>query len=158
MGCGVGWTLDGVDGLKGLRFAGAPSHSFVMRWPRHGRCKVDRQRTSAPRLAWGDMSASDGHPDPIARLQGIDATTLRSPDLPIGVFDSGLGGLSVVRELASRLPYESLVYFGDTARLPYGSKSPRTIRQFTAEASYFLLSGRVKMLVVACNTASAHAL
>ena len=91
-------------------------------------------------------------------LRRFDAGELASPDLPIGVFDSGLGGLSVVRELARCLPGESLIYFGDTARLPYGSKSPRAIRQFTAEAAHFLLSERVKMLVVACNTASAHAL
>jgi glutamate racemase len=91
-------------------------------------------------------------------LHDFDPEALRSPDLPIGVFDSGLGGLSVVRELASRLPRESLIYFGDTARLPYGSKSPRAIRHFAAEASHFLLGEGVKVIVVACNTASAHAL
>jgi glutamate racemase len=94
----------------------------------------------------------------VAPLHDFDPEELSSPDLPIGVFDSGLGGLSVVRELASRLPDESLLYFGDTARLPYGSKSPRTIRHFSAEAAHFLLQERVKMIVVACNTASAHAL
>jgi glutamate racemase len=103
------------------------------------------------------MSISDSV-DPALPLLTIRGDGLDDPDLPIGVFDSGLGGLTVVRELASRLPQESLVFFGDTARLPYGSKSPRAIRLFSAEAAYFLLRERIKMLVVACNTASAHAL
>lgn len=77
---------------------------------------------------------------------------------PIGVFDSGLGGLTVVRELIRRLPEEAILYFGDTARVPYGTKSPDTIRRFSREAVQFLLSRDVKMIVVACNTASAHAL
>jgi glutamate racemase len=77
---------------------------------------------------------------------------------PIGVFDSGLGGLTVVKEMVDRLPHESIVYFGDTARVPYGTKSPDTIRRFSREAAHFLLGREVKMLVVACNTASAHAL
>jgi glutamate racemase len=103
------------------------------------------------------MSAQDPH-EPSAKFSSLPSEELGSSDLPIGVFDSGLGGLSVVREIATQLPGESLIYFGDTARVPYGSKSPRVIRHFTAEAAYFLLSQRVKMLVVACNTASAHAL
>jgi glutamate racemase len=77
---------------------------------------------------------------------------------PIGVFDSGLGGLTVVKELVGRLPQESVLYFGDTARVPYGTKSPETIRRFSREAAHFLLSQDVKTIVVACNTASAHAL
>lgn len=77
---------------------------------------------------------------------------------PIGVFDSGLGGLTVVNELVRRLPHESILYFGDTARVPYGTKSPDTIRRFSREAAHFLLSRDVKMIVVACNTATAHAL
>jgi glutamate racemase len=77
---------------------------------------------------------------------------------PIGVFDSGLGGLTVVKEMVDRLPHESILYFGDTARVPYGTKSPDTIRRFSREAAHFLLGRDVKMLVVACNTASAHAL
>lgn len=93
-----------------------------------------------------------------SRLHGLSAQDLSNPELPIGVYDSGLGGLTVVRAVASRLPGESLIYFGDTARLPYGSKSTRAIRRFAAEAAHFLLTERVKMLVVACNTASAHAL
>ncbi len=76
---------------------------------------------------------------------------------PIGVFDSGLGGLTVVRELVARLPAEPLVYFGDTARVPYGSKSPATVRRYAREASAFLLSRGVKALVIACNTATAAA-
>ena len=77
---------------------------------------------------------------------------------PIGVFDSGLGGLTVVKELVDRLPHESILYFGDTARVPYGTKSPETICRFSREAGHFLLGRGVKMIVVACNTASAYAL
>jgi glutamate racemase len=77
---------------------------------------------------------------------------------PIGVFDSGIGGLTVVRELMHQLPHESLLYFGDTARVPYGNKSPETVRRFSREILEFLVSRDVKLVVVACNTASAHAL
>ncbi len=77
---------------------------------------------------------------------------------PIGVFDSGIGGLTVVRELIHQLPHESLIYFGDTARVPYGNKSPETVRRFSREILDFLVSRDVKLVVVACNTASAHAL
>lgn len=76
---------------------------------------------------------------------------------PIGVFDSGIGGLTVVRELLHRLPNEPIVYFGDTARVPYGPKSPATVLRYSEEAASFLLSRDVKMIVVACNTATAHA-
>lgn len=76
---------------------------------------------------------------------------------PIGVFDSGIGGLTVVRELVQRLPNESIMYFGDTARVPYGSKSADTVRRYSQEAAAFLLSRGVKMVVIACNTATAHA-
>ena len=76
---------------------------------------------------------------------------------PIGVFDSGIGGLSVVRALMECLPCESIVYFGDTARLPYGSKSIATIETFTRKMVRFLLSYDVKALVIACNTISAVA-
>lgn len=78
--------------------------------------------------------------------------------LPIGVFDSGLGGLTVVRELTKQLPHENLLYVGDTARVPYGTKSPETIRRYALQISFFLLQKKVKMIVVACNTASALAL
>ena len=77
---------------------------------------------------------------------------------PIGVFDSGVGGLTVVRELIRQLPRESLIYFGDTARVPFGPKSPDTIRTYSREISGYLMSQGVKAIVVACNTATAHAL
>lgn len=80
-----------------------------------------------------------------------------SDSRPIGVFDSGVGGLTVVRALMERLPLERLVYFGDTARVPYGIKSVATIEQFTAQITDFLLGHDVKMLVVACNTMAAVA-
>lgn len=77
---------------------------------------------------------------------------------PIGVFDSGIGGLTVVRALLERLPNENIIYFGDTARVPYGSKSAQVVREYTADDTDFLLSKNVKMIVVACNTVSAVAL
>ena len=76
----------------------------------------------------------------------------------LGFFDSGVGGLTVVRAVMDLLPGEDVIYLGDTARLPYGSKSPETIRQFADEDVGFLLSKGVKAIVVACNTATAHAL
>ncbi|MBA3645822.1 MAG: glutamate racemase [Gemmatimonadaceae bacterium] len=77
---------------------------------------------------------------------------------PIGVFDSGIGGLTVVRELVKQLPNESILYFGDTARVPYGPKSPDTVLRYSREIVAFLRSQGVKAIVVACNTATAHAL
>jgi glutamate racemase len=77
---------------------------------------------------------------------------------PVGVFDSGVGGLTVLRELIARLPDEHYTYFGDTARVPYGAKSPETVLRYAREAAAFLLDRDVKLLVVACNTATAHAL
>ncbi len=77
---------------------------------------------------------------------------------PIGVFDSGVGGLTVVRALRERLPRESILYLGDTARLPYGTKSPATVRQYTRRNVEFLEQRGVKAVVVACNTATALAL
>jgi len=77
---------------------------------------------------------------------------------PIGVFDSGVGGLTVLRALRRRLPHEDTVYLGDTARVPYGPKSPETVRRYAGEAGDFLLDHGVKLLVVACNTATARAL
>lgn len=76
----------------------------------------------------------------------------------IGVFDSGVGGLTVLKEISRLLPGENLVYLGDTARVPYGTKSPETVRRYALEAAAFLVGRGVKMLVVACNTASAVAL
>lgn len=77
---------------------------------------------------------------------------------PLGLFDSGIGGLTVVRAVQELLPNESIIYLGDTARVPYGSKSPETIRRFAEEDVRFLLNQNVKAIVVACNTATAHAL
>jgi glutamate racemase len=77
---------------------------------------------------------------------------------PLGVFDSGIGGLTVARALFERLPHESVIYFGDTARVPYGPKSPDTVRRYAGEILTYLLGRGVKALVVACNTISAHAL
>ena len=77
---------------------------------------------------------------------------------PLGIFDSGVGGLTVVRAVQELLPAENILYLGDTARLPYGSKSPETIRNFADEDVRFLISKGVKAIVVACNTATAHAL
>jgi len=77
---------------------------------------------------------------------------------PIGVFDSGIGGLTVVRELMRQLPNESIIYFGDTARVPYGPKSPDTVVRYSREIVDFLKQEGVKSIVVACNTATAHAL
>lgn len=80
------------------------------------------------------------------------------PERAIGVFDSGVGGLTVLRELRRQVPGESLIYLGDTARVPYGTKSPTTVLRYAHEAARFLLNQQVKLLVVACNTASAVAL
>ena len=73
---------------------------------------------------------------------------------PIGVFDSGLGGLTGVRELRKRLPNENIVYFGDTGRVPYGSRSPETILQYARQDIAFLLSKDVKCIMAACGTVS----
>jgi glutamate racemase len=77
---------------------------------------------------------------------------------PIGIFDSGMGGLTVMRALKARLPGESFVYLGDTARLPYGTKSPETVTRYALQAGRALMGHAIKLLVVACNTASAAAL
>ena len=79
-------------------------------------------------------------------------------ELPIGVFDSGVGGLTVVKEILNNLPNEKIIYFGDTARVPYGNKSPETIIRYSKQISEFLVSQDVKAIVIACNTASAMAL
>ena len=77
---------------------------------------------------------------------------------PIGIFDSGIGGLTVARAIYERLPHESTVYFGDTARVPYGPKSPETVRRYSLEILDWLLLQKVKAVVIACNTSTAHAL
>ena len=76
---------------------------------------------------------------------------------PIGVFDSGIGGLTVAKEIMRQIPGESLVYFGDTARVPYGSKSKNTVCKYSKQIAKFLLTQDVKAIVIACNTASALA-
>jgi glutamate racemase len=79
-------------------------------------------------------------------------------ELPIGVFDSGIGGLTVLKALAKQLPHESFIYLGDTARLPYGLKSEHTIIRYAHQAANALIEKGIKMLIIACNTASAYAL
>lgn len=76
---------------------------------------------------------------------------------PIGVFDSGLGGLTVVKELSKSLPHENLIYLGDTARVPYGPRGVETIKRFSEENTKFLIKKNVKAIVIACNTSSAIA-
>lgn len=82
----------------------------------------------------------------------------KDPTAPIGVFDSGVGGLTVAREIMRQIPNERLVYFGDTARVPYGNKSKETITKYSKQIIRFLKTQKVKAIVVACNTASAYAL
>ena len=77
---------------------------------------------------------------------------------PIGVFDSGLGGLTVLKEIKKKLPGESLIYFGDSGRTPYGTKSKETVIKYSKQDIAFLLSMDVKLIVVACNTVSSVAL
>ena len=83
---------------------------------------------------------------------------MKNNNLPIGLFDSGVGGLTVLAAMRRRLPGESVLYLGDTARLPYGAKSPATIRRYALQCAEQLVGRGIKMLVVACNTASAVAL
>src|SRR5210317_2527122 len=82
----------------------------------------------------------------------------KQSDQPIGVFDSGVGGLTVLKAIQQALPGENLIYLGDTARLPYGTKSPASIARYATQAAAKLQEQGIKMLVVACNTASAVAL
>lgn len=77
---------------------------------------------------------------------------------PIGIFDSGIGGLTVVKEVMKILPNEDIYYFGDTARVPYGNKSPETVKKFSFQNTRFLISKNVKAIVIACNTASAFSI
>ena len=83
---------------------------------------------------------------------------MKKSERPIGVFDSGLGGLTVFKELRDLLPGENLIYFGDTARVPYGTKSPEAVIAFSKEIACYLIAKKIKLLVVACNTASSLAL
>jgi len=77
---------------------------------------------------------------------------------PIGVFDSGVGGLTVVREIMDQLPNEEIIYFGDTARVPYGSKSKETVTKYSKQIIRFLLTKNIKAIIIACNTASSNSL
>jgi glutamate racemase len=79
-------------------------------------------------------------------------------DQSIGLFDSGVGGFSVVKAIQDLLPHENLLYFGDTARMPYGNKSKEAIIRYSLENAYFLQQHKIKLLIIACNTASVHAL
>jgi len=83
---------------------------------------------------------------------------MQKTQLPIGVFDSGMGGLTVLRALRARLPDESFIYLGDTARLPYGTKSQDTVRHYAMQMARILVERRIKALVIACNTATTAAL
>jgi glutamate racemase len=83
---------------------------------------------------------------------------MSNKNLAIGVFDSGLGGLTVVKEIMKRLPNEDIVYFGDTARVPYGTKSKESIIRFSKQNISILLKHKVKMIVIACNSSTGHAL
>jgi glutamate racemase len=117
---------------------GKPSSVAVAR-------SVTRAKTGIPTL--------NGRRLPKAGVAAVDNSAR-----PIGVFDSGIGGLTVLRALAETLPAEDFIYLGDTARLPYGTKSNEVILRYSLENSEFLLAKGIKMLVVACNTSSAVAL
>jgi len=84
--------------------------------------------------------------------------TMKKEKLPIGIFDSGVGGLTVFKEVIGLLPGENIIYLGDTARVPYGTRSPQTIIKYSQEITGFLLRQGIKLLVVACNTSSAVSL
>jgi len=83
---------------------------------------------------------------------------MNNRDLPIGIFDSGIGGLTVLKEILRRFPDESTIYLGDTARVPYGIRSPETVTRYSFENTRFLVSKGIKLLVIACNTASSISL
>lgn len=96
---------------------------------------------------------TERHDDMSLKIEDTDRSKA-----PIGVFDSGIGGLTVVREIMRQMPNERIVYFGDTARVPYGSKSKETVTRYSRQIVRFLETHDVKTIVVACNTASAYAL
>src|ERR1041385_3048307 len=100
--------------------------------------------------------------DDEGRMSGAQSSILNPQssirEAPIGVFDSGVGGLTVFRAISRALPHEPRVYLGDSARVPYGTKSPQIVTRYAIEAANHLLGRGVKMLVVACNTATAAAL
>ena len=135
---------------------------------------IETTDTSAPHITEPATPASAQHitepvtpasastiPDPAtpASASSVAARpTLASASAPIGIFDSGLGGLTVARALADRLPHESFLYLGDTARCPYGPRPAEEVRAFAAQICRFLQARDVKLIVVACNTATATAL
>lgn len=98
------------------------------------------------------------HHQPERAANPVPQTAPFPESAPIGIFDSGIGGLTVVKEVMRQLPNENIIYLGDTARVPYGTKSDRTIKAFTLQCCLFLLEHNVKMIIIACNTASAVAL
>ena len=110
--------------------------------------------TPAPDRGLARLAQGAAAPNPRAKALPVhcDATC------PIGIFDSGVGGLTVARAVMDRLPNERIVYFGDTARVPYGVKSPDTVARYAAQITRFLLAKNVKLLIVACNTMAAVAL
>lgn len=93
----------------------------------------------------------------VIATSSLSVTMQNDSQQAIGVFDSGIGGLTVVRALMERLPFENIVYFGDTARVPYGVKSVETIAHYTTQIAQFLLEKNVKLLIIACNTMAAVA-
>src|SRR4030043_1744501 len=93
-----------------------------------------------------------------AHLNNFIRSIMDRKDRPIGVFDSGIGGLTVLKEIIKELPNESTIYLGDTARVPYGIRSPETVTRYSFENTRFLFSKEVKMIVVACNTVSSVSL
>ena len=109
------------------------------------------EQTPAASNDWQSKIAgakAPGHEDPKSNI---------TADSPIGIFDSGVGGLTVFRALERRLPNESLIYLGDTARVPYGTRSPETVKRYAVEDAGFIRSKNVKAIVIACNTVSATA-
>jgi glutamate racemase len=127
------------------------------RWRNHRTIRRSVTSGIAESCAFSAVTPGRAADSPLARRVGrfynpcVDCA-------PLGCFDSGVGGLTVVRAVQDLMPGEDIVYLGDTARLPYGSKSPETIRRFAIEDADFLLARGVKAIVVACNTATAHAL
>lgn len=105
-----------------------------------------------------EAKSTDGRGASAARDAATRRAGAESDDRPIGVFDSGVGGLTVLRALRERLPGESLLYLGDTARVPYGTKSAESVRRYALQATQHLVARGTKALVIACNTASAVAL
>ena len=163
------WTTPGCGGRT------APSWPTSCWRPSRTCCRA--WRTSPPREAawwhrgsWGSARTRPGKPGGL-RLPAPEggaggrldrhpgpAAAMTRADLPIGVFDSGIGGLTVVRALRRMLPEESIVYLGDTAQVPYGNKSHGTIQRYALQAGSILARHEPKLMVIACNTASAHGL